>query len=454
MLNSKNTQYKIIIWGLIYWASLIITYVWSMQNHLSTGMPVNLEEYKLILATIAVTIMLYLIPNDNSILSLFISVILYVVVFPVGVIYSCQGRENLYFIMVFFCTTFVELMVKHFSLRQVTLCIGKSNPSKFVVIGSILILLLSVLVLYRERGVPSLNSFNFALTYEIRSSYELSSLASRLFSITTKAIIPFFIAISFIKKKYRTVFLLLAIQLLFFLWLANKTTVFSIGVLVIGYVLAKSKKATLLFSKLMSIGVIAISIPEAITGSIDGGVARLIYWAYSLVIRRTIILPAYLKYSYYDYFVLQRKPLAGLFGTFIAPILTRLGVPFAYNDLSFSKVIGKYYYMDANANTGLFGAELAHFGIFGMFVAAFLLVFFLLCVKKSEKTNGRIFTCCLAIYTILGLSDAGAIGMIDFTPMFLITLMLYFFKLDGIYEQEDLLGKRAGILIRKAKFRI
>ncbi len=404
-----------------------------MQNHWSEIWPLELNPLKLILASFSVVVMLLLVPSDRSITGLFITIILYIVIFPIGVLYACQDRNTIYFFSVFLCFSLVEFFIQYITPHPVTIKAETGNTLKTVPFFGIVILLLTIVFIFRERGAPSLSSMDFSITYDIRSSYEISSLTSRLFDITTKAIIPVLIATYFLKKKYYKVLALLLIQFAFFLWLANKTTIFSIGVLIAGFLLAKAKDGTALFSRLMCFGIAGISVLEGLTSQIENGISRIIYFAYSLLVRRTLFLPAHLKYSYYDYFVVKGNPLEVFFGTFIAPILTRLGIYDPYENLSYTKIIGKLYMdMDgSNANTGVFGTEIANFGYLGILVAAVLLLLFLICVKKSEATNGRVFTCCIAIYTVFSFSDSGVIRLIDYSPMLLIALILSFYKIGG-----------------------
>ncbi|MBR5418291.1 MAG: hypothetical protein IK109_09750 [Clostridiales bacterium] len=434
MAESSTNSNKLVIWGMIYWFALSLSFAGTLQISFSATFPLDFNIFKFGLATIAVWFMLMQVPRDDSAFSINLLIILYLVVFPIGVIYSCQDRETFYFLSVAICMVLVESLVKKLEPAKFVFGSRDHNLSNTFILGFFVLLMLSVFAVYRERGVPGLDSLNFMNTYKIRSSYTLSSLASVLFNMATKAIVPFLIAVFFLKKKYKIVFVLLGVQFVFFLWLANKTTVFSIGVLVIGYIVAKVKNGSLKFSKIMCAGVISISVLENLMTRFSPRLGRYVELAYSITVRRTLYLPGYLKYSYYDYFVINNNPHNGLFGTFVAPILTRMGFSDPYQQMPYTKVIGNEYYLEgSSANTGMFGTELAHFGYFGIFVAAVLIALFLFCVKKCESTNGKIFTCCLTIYTVFSLTDAGAIQMIDFSPMFLIALILYFFN----FKKED-----------------
>lgn len=448
MKTKSGTKNKIILWGLVYWIALSVSYIWPMQNDWSDTFPLEANILKFVLASMTILAMLLLIPGNESILSLFFTIILYIVIFPVAIVYAFQNRETCYYLSVVICFAFVEIAVRHIAPHKVSLRFMDHNPSKSIVIIGFIILILSLFVMYRERGIPDMKSLDFSITYEIRASYMLSSLASRLFRLVTRAVIPFMVSVYFLRKKYQNVIVLLFIQFVYFLWLANKTTIFSIGILVIGYYFAQAKNRTVLFSKIMSFGMIFISVLEGIRTQLNSGFGSVIANTYSLLVRRTMLVPAYLKFCYYDYFVIKENPLSGMFGTFAAPVLTRIGWYNPYKTITYTKTIGNYYASGSNANTGIFGAELAHFGFLGIPIAGILLLIFMLCVKRCESVNGGGFTCCLAIYTIVSLTDAGTIELIGYSPMFLIALIMYFSDLNE-YKKEARSNKTRKDIQRK-----
>lgn len=451
MKKIRKEKTLILIWGFIYWLALSFSFVFALQVQYSSTFPLDFNIWKYVLATLSVFLMLLVSPGDNSVVDLSIHIILYFVVFPIAIFYSCQNRESLYYLSISFCMIVVETLVQHIKPTGIKLGNGNIDLSKIVIFSLLSVLVLSLIVLYRERGIPSLESLDFSIIYQIRSSYELTSLASRLFLVSTKAIVPFLAAVFFIQRNYKRVLVLLLIQFLFFLWLANKTSLFSIAVLVVGYFIGNTKRVSLLFSQVMSVGLLGASILPILYQKADGSIAYYFDIAYSLLVRRTLMLPAYLKYCYYEYFVVMNNPHEGLFGTFVAPVLTRLGFHHPYERMAYTRVIGdKYYSIGSNANTGVFGAELAHFGFFGLFISSILLLTYLICVKKCELSNGKLFTCCLIIYTTISLNDTGVIQLIDFSPLFLIALIAYFFELNE-YDKSMANRKRKIVILNNGK---
>ena len=181
---------------------------------------------------------------------------------------------------------------------------------------------------------------------------------------------------------YNQIIILLCIQLLFFLWLGHKTTLFSVLLLMGSYHIATVDKKELFISKVTVSLVALVSLLEANSVYFPQNISNIIHWTYSLLIRRSLFTPAFLKFSYYDFFVIQDNPKVGLFGTFIAPILTRLGITQPYGSTPYTAIIGARYTNAGFANTGVWGMELAHFGIFGILFATVFLILMLLYKEK------------------------------------------------------------------------
>ena len=322
MLDNKVRINKLFLSGIFYWISLTISFVYALQVHWSSDFPLHFSILKYCCATISVIIMLYVIPNNESITSLFLITILEMVVLPIAIIYACQDRESLYYVSIVVSFIIVELLVSYRAPSHITYRFNSINLSNIVILFSLIVIIITVFSIFRERGVPTLEALNLSRIYEIRSSYTLSKNGLRLFRVTSKTLIPFVLAVCFVKKKYGHIVLLLFMELLFFLWLGHKTVLFEIGILVIAYYISKRKNPAFFFSWSMGVGCILMSVLEGQSLQNERGIGSLIYWGYSLLVRRVLFLPAYLKYCYYDFFVLKDNALEGVWGTFISPIMT------------------------------------------------------------------------------------------------------------------------------------
>lgn len=426
-LNNKR-----IIWGFLYWISLVISMLWVFPIYFSGLIMPQFDLVRFLLAAVSVLLFLIFAPPKNSIITFFIYIILYVSILPMAMIFACTDANYIYFISVTVAFIFVEQAVQHVRINSAIITLNSLQLNRIIIAFAYAFQLLTTFALFRQFGIPSLSALDFNTIYEIRETYSTSSLGYRLFPICVRVVNPFLFTLALRRRDKIASVWVLVDQFIIYLWLAHKTILFSIMILPAGFYLAQRENRILLFSRLMTVGVTIVSALHFFKVKLYGG---FIYTLYSLIVRRAIIVPALIKQYYYDYFVVQNKPLAGFYGTILAPFLNRLGVQNPYSDVAYTKVIGELYVGGANANTGIFGRELAHFGYLGIPAAALLLVIFLACIEAGESRNGREITCGLAIYVVLGLADSGSFSMLSITPMLLIALLLFFFDF-GDYRTE------------------
>lgn len=433
-ISRSDDRIKTIIIGLLYWCVLIISNTWALQRHFSWAYPLNFNVVKLFVASITVVVLFLFLPQNDTIYSLYLLIALYVIILPMGSVYCCANKSTVYYLSVFVLYLLIEIFVGKIKIRRINIRLNRdrSGVSKIIIVGSILFVAASIVVLFIERGLPGFKALNFRDVYSIREAYVADSIPVTLAKISSQAFIPFLVTISLYRRKYVYTLLLFFAQFLFFLWLAHKAILFSILIMGVGFFLSKAKRRALCFSCIFT-GIFAlITVLEGVSGDLSNRINFEIYNMYGLIARRGIFVPAYLKQHYYSYFVVEGHSLAGLFGTIISPFLTRLQVPNPYANMSYTKVIGNLYFDGSNANTGMFGGEMAHFGYFGLLIAAICFLVILLCVKESEKICGKTFTCCISIYSIMSLSNGKAMDIICFSPLLLICIILLTFEINSI----------------------
>ena len=225
--------------------------------------------------------------------------------------------------------------------------------------------------------------------------------------------------------------------------MGNKLTLF--GVIVVPGVYFLTKHKELITPVLIKILVASVAVTSLLLGIVrfaSPDISRAIVYSFGLLVRRNIFVPAYLKTCYYDFFVVQGKPIIGLFSTIFAPILFWIGVEYPYStEGSFTQAVGMIYANDSNANTGIFGREVAHFGYFGIIVAAICFIIILSAIKSSEKRNGRSFVLCFTIYNMLLLNNSGSIEIISFSPLLIMVLILWTYDLNKSKNAENQIDK-------------
>lgn len=146
-------------------------------------------------------------------------------------------------------------------------------------------------------------------------------------------------------------------QLMSFATDGRKSTLFLLVAVVLGYKLFKMLNGMLLpyyCLMMLCVGILETKIFNTI-------------FLIELVIRRLLIVPAYLHYAYYDFF--SQMPV----DFFKQSIMGKLGFESNY-DQSIHKIIGDlYYHQGVNANNGLFSDAYFNLGLIGMVLLPFMI---------------------------------------------------------------------------------
>lgn len=424
-------------WGIMFWLTMNLCYFWALKVHWAESFPGTFDPLRFFMVSAVILLILALLPRDRGIIILYLTAILFLVIIPLGVIYVAGEISGLYVFSILFVFIGVEIIACNVKIKGIQAGSGNgSGISHLMVACAILFIVLTLALLFLQLGIPRFTALNLMNVYDIRENLTISGKLYNMFQTTATAILPFLLAIALYKKSRKETVLLLFVQFLLFLWLANKTTLISLAVFLFGYYFSKKENSALLFSKAMTIGVLILTILEGLNTGVQSGIMRIISQIFSLFIRRSLFVPAVLKGHFYEFFVGQNNQLAGLFGTIVAPILTRMNINEPYADVTYTQVIGNLYADGANANTGIFGKELAHFGYLGILVAGLCLVFFLLAVKVCESRNGKQFACGISIYIIVSLQDGGAMELITLSPMLLVFFILLTFNLKEYTDRK------------------
>lgn len=425
-----------LIFGIIFKIILDLSFCGPLQTYY-TSFPLDISTIKVIISYISIIFMVLLLPDRSDLESTYISIILYYIIIPVSTIYSYMNTSSGYYISLVSIFSIIELFTTKIRLKTIKIEISHVNISKVMEFASIIFILITAVVFFIFRGMPTLEAFNLYDIYELRSSYSLPSWVSAMFNISSKTLIPFTVSILLKRKKYISSVLFLIIQLLFYLWLGNKLTLLSLAIIPAVYFLTRKKTRSVNMILVILLAIVSfVSLLPELVQSTSGNLNRAIIYIYGLLVRRNIFVPAYLKTCYYDFFVVKGNPIVGFFGTIIAPIMFWLGFEYPYqSEYLYTRAIGHMYANDSNANTGVFGRELAHFGFFGIFVAAICLLLLLYAIRCSEKRNGQSLVLCFTIYNILLLSNSGVFDIFSISPLLVMLFILF------LYDENDARGK-------------
>lgn len=412
---------------LLYKILLDYSYIKILGNKIEP-FQLNVNLAKVLIGTIAISFIFLLINQfEKNVSHLLYNAYFYVMVVPISTVYGVCNLSTMYFFAVII-GSIICLLTINYNFSKSFYTIGVISESSWLIPFIAFVIVISVLaVCLYYLGLPGLGALNFKSVYDIRlhNGFIQNKFFNYIFSWTIKVILPFLICIELAYKKRGILAFLLGCNILFYLYTANKIVFFSM-ILIIGmYYIASFQYANYIMSILFTILMNLISI------------AALFYFyiPYSYLVRRVLILPAYLKFVYYDFF--RMKPKIGLAGTLLG---SSLGQDSQYPEgigIMISKCIFKNDIM--NSNTGFLAEGYYRFGILGVLLSCLILgIVIRLVLKLSERTS-FVFATIFSIYPIYALNDALLIDSLIFGPMLIFVLVILFFsdyKMGGIsYER-------------------
>lgn len=419
MLCSISQNKKIIKLGILIKIFLDLSFYFPLQRFFSLKeFSIDFSFYKLIISYFYILILLMLIPNKEKSIRFIITIPIIFIFIPLSTVFSMQNENMLYFNLCFFTYLLVELFVK---LRFPYLSLNL-NINQIIEWCLISITIVTISWMIWTEGLPKLDALNFLKIYDFRDTVSINKYLVYLINIQSVIISPFFISISIYKKNINIGIVYIAIQVLLFLWTGNKGWIFLL-ILQIYFVYFLKNKSVETFLKpigFLVFGLLILCISPLCT-------IKFIQILFSLVFRRTFIEPAVLRYAYFDFF--QSNRTIGLWGTIFAPLMSGSS---AYSSVgSYTYMISsRYMSYISNANTGMYGGELAHFGISGIFVAmlsffVFLVVLKVFCIHKSSH-----FIIGVSLFLVLNLTNKSAFSMFFGFEGILLILILIFYNVE------------------------
>lgn len=429
--NKKNISYKfnkntfvIMTFGVLFKFILDYAYAVPLQINFSGEMfELNITYFKLFMSYIITFIQFYFLPKKNDSVCVFILIILMYIMVPVSTIYSLKNESTVFYFLTSVLFILFEIISNNINIPKNSFTTYKI--SGFIEFFLYFVTFLVYLYMFILKGIPTLEAFNLYNIYQLRKINALLNNKYLYYFIGYQAytINPILITINYINKQYIKMFIITVLQIFLFLWLGHKYMLFILFVLYTICLLSKYRHKQKIIVSLFSFSVLWIALIKTVFLN-----NRSIDMLFSMFIRRALFVPAVLKFNYYDFFI--RNDTMGLWGTIIAPLFGAACFRPPYYPVPVTKVIGEIYAGGSNANTGLWAAEIMHFGLTGVFVTFFCLLVFIYVIKISEKRNGTKFTFIVGFTSVMGLNDAGIINIFTISPILftLIFLSIYSFK--------------------------
>lgn len=423
-LNQSNCDVvidnnKLIVVALLFKILLDYTYIILFQEYFSTGAHTeNLNIVKMFISYLITVIQFYSVPRIDNSSRICIVIMLFYIMLPLGTVYACKNENTFFYMLISLLFIFYE----YFS------CNIKVNNSIDFGISSVVVLILYIItilvytIMFLLKGLPTLDAFNLSNIYELREENALIGNKYLYYFVRYQAITinPIFIILSYLKNKKISLMFFILLQTFLFLWLGHKSMFFLIFALVILLYISKYKNV----SEIIGVFFLLFTFILLLYVAIDSN-NSFINMVISLYVRRALFVPAVLKFNYFEYFI--ENPTVGFWGTIVAPLLSAAGFTNPYPTISVAKEIGYIYAKGSHANTGLWAAEIAHFGIIGVFVTFICLFIFDYLMKLSDIKNGKRFTIIVLFSTIIGFNNGSILDMFSISSTAFSLLFLLFF---------------------------
>jgi len=194
------------------------------------------------------------------------------------------------------------------------------------------------------------------------------------------------------------------------------------------------------YKKNLTLTLLAL-IAVVIVGGLDfylrqSGFGGLAGWFGSLFIRRSLIVPAYLNWGYYDFFT--NNPY-----NYWANSKLSFGLVEQSYDRSISHVIGEIHFgkQNLNANTGWIGSGMGQAGYWGVALYSFLIGLFLSFLDSYSKKLGYQFVTSVSFTSILIMTRSSDLITMLLTHGFII-LLLIIIILQPDYNKNFNIGTR------------
>ena len=380
---------------------------------------------KYLIGWVLLVVIYYLINarDEEDSAKFLLNLMLTIGIIPITVIYAFENESTVCFSCI--CSMFALVAyavgyrdLKGTEIREIKEFRFYPLLYKISVVGSALVVVLLFAFFIKNDGVPSLTAMDFSKIYTVvRANYFIDNkYIGYIYTIAVLVLVPYLEGVCLERRYYFSALLLLAFLFLMFLYSGNKTTLFSILVIVGVFTVRTILKRDAAIIITLCIGLTAICASWIVTGSNR---------FYDILVRRVLLLPASLKFAHYDYFCNNEK--LGFRGMILGKLLgvnqyTPEGI---IHKETFTYAIGRMLDKDGtNCNTGVLIEGFDKFGYVGFLVIGLLLIVLLLAIRKFEKNTSHNLVLITCSYFVYSLNDGFLTGTAELSFIVLLLMAL------------------------------
>lgn len=371
-------------------------------------------------------IIFFSIPHSKKLCSTFFLYFKFCLeIIPITVIYGLGNQTSLFYNTLCFSFIICILIVRNISIHIIKkIIINVWRP--FVLVISICIILL-ILYITAENGLPTLLALDFGKVYDLRSSdsFYINKYMSYILRFVIFVFLPVVLSRALCLKQYFRSILYILFVFFVYLYSGMKAYLFSIPLIVILTVWSKRKNFYYEFFCTFSTGVTGLVIfikYHTVFRSI-----------YSLFIRRVLFVSANNKFKYYDFF--SQNPKVGMSGELPTWLVN---IPNHYPE-GIGYIISDVYYgmPEMNSNTGFMVEGYMRYGFIGMFIIFIIFAVILLMIDDLAKRSDYSFAIGACSFSIFLLSDGYLLTMVPWLAMMLILIFYSDLELRKKYKEKE-----------------
>ena len=382
--------------------------------------PLDFSTSKYLYGMVWLTIMFACIRHDCRRASTFLLEFFYFMNFiPVTIIYALQNESTVYYTCICLAMTICEVLVQ--LLKNVKINFTIRHWDKIIIAGGILLLLVFIVIAYKNNGLPTTKALNLYDVYELRASglYKTGKYIRYIQSLLIFVVIPILITMFVREKKYVLAIIIYGMEFVIYLYEGQKTFLFTGMMVFVITWWADRKNFEKEFWTLFLSGITLISV------FLQNGI---IYKFFTFIVRRVLFVSANNKFKYYDFFSnYPKEGWAGIFPTWLIPIASHYGSGYP-NHYSFR--IAKIYYNapEMQSNTGFLAEGYLRWGYIGIFMSFILFALVLSYVDGVESRTSYAFALGCSISMIFSLADGYLISTLLFGKFTIWFLILFFYR--------------------------
>lgn len=420
-IPERFKTHNIVFWCILYKIILDISYMTIISKRFDyMGCVWNPDAIKYLESFFYLLTLISILPKKlNRYSTVFLHLELAIMLIPLLSFYSLANGNRIYMINILLSYCLQILILK---INVSGICKRVKTLNWLVLLMCIIFGIAVLTMSIYANGVPTLAALNLENTYTIRAQIKMPYGLSYFTDWLCKIISPFFMIYFLSKKNYILSGCFCIISFVMFLIYSNKTYLFILPAIFFVYFLTANN-----------------AFIKGLYVSLAGGLlgTMMLYFfnnnllmPVSMVARRFLIIPAMLKFRYYDFFSVNPKVhfADGRIGN-----LFHITSPY---DSPIPIVIRRFYEgpnSSGSANTGYWGDAYANAGIWGVIFLSVLLAIMIKIIESITLNTPIEIVSATSIFTILSLNDVAFFTNILSGGMFILFILYFCFDLKAVY---------------------